>query len=158
MARRAVPAPAGAPRPLDAPAPARDGVLLDTGILVALYNRNDAWHRRATAWLAANRRPLHSVEPVLAEAAFFLPARLRPALAELCANGTIRLHHPDAAGLARIAALLRKYHDADPDWADIALVWAAEHAGLRRIATVDVAGFGTYRIHGRTRFELELLQ
>ena len=136
---------------------ARDGVLLDTGILVALYNRGDAGHRRATDWLAATRRSLHSVEPVLAEAAFFLPARLRPALAELAANGTIRLHQPDASGLARIATLLRKYHDVDPDWADIALVWAAEHSGIRRIATVDVADFGVYRIHGRTRFELDLL-
>ena len=135
----------------------RDGVLLDTGILVALYNHDDAWHQRAADWLATTRRPLHSVEPVLAEAAFFLPARLRPALAELAANGTIRLHHPDSLGLARIGALLRKYHDVDPDWADIALVWAAEKTGIRRIATIDVADFGVYRIHGRTRFELDLL-
>ena len=152
MARGAAAAPSSA-----AVASARDGVLIDTGILVALYNRADPWHRRATEWLGANRRQLHSVEPVLGEVAFFLPARLRPALAELAANGTIHLQQPDAAGLARIAVLLRKYHDADPDWADIALVWAAEHAGIRRIATVDVADFGVYRIHGRARFELELL-
>ena len=148
---------AGDAAPAPAAASARDGVLIDTGVLVALYNRGDGWHRRATEWLSANRRLLHSVEPVLAEAAFFLPARLRPALAELAANGTIRLHHPDAAGLARIAALLRKYHDVDPDWADIALVWAAERTGIRRIATLDVADFGVYRIHGRTRFELDVL-
>ena len=141
----------------DRAAAARDGVLLDTGILVALYNRGDAWHHRATRWLSANRRPLYSVEPVLAEAAFFLPARLRPALAELAANDTIRLQHPDAAGLARIAQLLRKYHDVDPDWADIALIWLAETTGIRRIATVDIDDFGVYRIHGRTRFELELM-
>ena len=140
-----------------APAP-RNGVLLDTGLLVALYNRDDPFHARAAAWLASFRGQLHSVEPVLAEAAFFLPARLRSALAGLARQGVVRLHHPDDDGLARIAELLDKYADADPDWADIALVWLAESTGLRRIATVDVADFGVYRINGRTRFELELLR
>jgi hypothetical protein len=70
----------------------------------------------------------------------------------------LRLHHPDSAGHARIAVLLRKHADCDPDWADIALVGLAETTGIRRIATLDVAGFSVYRIGGRKRFELELLR
>jgi hypothetical protein len=54
--------------------------------------------------------------------------------------------------------LLRKYADIDPDWADVALVWLAEISGIVRIATLDVADFSVYRIHGRKRFELELLR
>ena len=100
----------------------------------------------------------HTVEPVLAEAAFFLPVRIRAALAEMVERGAIRIHHPDASGYARIAALLREYADLDPDWADICLVWLAEAAGITRIATLDVTDFSTYRIHGRKRFELELLR
>ena len=38
------------------------------------------------------------------------------------------------------------------------LVWLAEATGVSRIATVDVADFSVYRIHGRKRFELELLR
>jgi predicted nucleic acid-binding protein len=94
---------------------------------------------------------------VLTEAAYFLPARMRPVLAELAHSGALHLHHPDRAGYARIGTLLKKYADRDPDWADIALVWLAEHTGLTRIATLDVADFSVYRIHGRRRFELELL-
>ena len=139
------------------PARVRADVLLDTGVLVALHSHTDPLHARAQAWLAGFRGQLHSVEPVLSEAAFFVPARLRAALADLAAAGVIRIHHPDAVGLARIAQLLRKYESLDPDWADAALVWLAEHIGVRRIATIDVTDFSVYRLHGRTRFELELL-
>jgi uncharacterized protein len=133
-------------------------VLLDTGVLVAVYARDDPRHLAATRWLAGFRGALHTVEPVLTEAAYFLPARLRAAIAELVERGVIHLHHPDRAAYARIAELLRKYADIDPDWADVSLVWLAETIGITRIATLDVADFSTYRIHGRKRFELELLR
>jgi uncharacterized protein len=134
------------------------GVLLDTGVLVAVYARDDPRHVAATRWLAGFSGTLHTVEPVLTEAAYFLPARLRAAIAELVERGVIHLHHPDRAAYARIAELLRKYADIDPDWADVSLVWLAETIGITRIATLDVADFSTYRIHGRKRFELELLR
>ena len=50
-----------------------------------------------------------------------------------------------------------KYESLDPDWADVSLVWLGEHLGTRHIATIDVTDFSVYRLHGRTRFELELL-
>lgn len=53
------------------------GVLVDTGVLVAVFNRSDPQHLAATAWLARNRAPLPTVESVISETAFFLPARLR---------------------------------------------------------------------------------
>lgn len=132
--------------------------MLDTGVLVAIYARDDPRHEAATRWLAGFRGALHTVEPVLSEAAYFLPARLRAALAELVERRVLHVHHPDLGAYARIAALLRKYADLDPDWADVSLVWLAESTGITRIATVDVADFSVYRIHGRKRFELELLR
>lgn len=132
-------------------------VLVDTGLLVALFNREDSHHARASAWLASCEAPLHTVEAVLAEAAFFLPARLRSSLADLSARGVLQVHAPDRAGHARMAQLFLKYRDQDPDWADLALVWLAEQEDIRRIATLDVTDFSVYRLHGRTRFQLELL-
>jgi predicted nucleic acid-binding protein len=133
-------------------------VLVDTGLLVALFDRLDAHHNAAAAWMANNHAPLLTVAPVLSEAAFFLPARLRGALADLVARGLFRVQQPDTAGYARIAQLFEKYADQDPDWADLELVWLAETTGVNRIATLDVADFSVYRIHGRKRFELELLR
>ena len=134
------------------------GVLLDTGVLIAMYARDDPKHAGVARWLALFQGELHTVESVLAEAAYFLPARMRAVLADLATSGKLHLHHPDAEAYARIASLHRKYADIDPDWADIALIWLAETTGITRIATLDVADFSVYRIHGRRRFELELLR
>ena len=136
----------------------RNGVLLDTGVLVALLLRDDPRHEAAAQWLAGCASPLHTVEPVLAETAFFLPAHQRAVVADLAASGKVRLHHPDTAGLKRIGAILRKYVDLQPDWADAALVWLAEASGIGRIATLDVRDFSTYRIHGRAKFALEAIE
>ena len=146
IARRAAQAPVGAP------------VLIDTGVLVALFDQLDVHHDAASAWMATNLSPLLTVTPVLTEAAFFLPVRLRIALAGLAARGVLQLHQPDANGYTRIAELFSKYADQNPDWADIELIWLAETTGITRIATLDVAAFSVYRIHGRRRFELELLR
>jgi predicted nucleic acid-binding protein len=134
-----------------------DAVLVDTGLLVALFNRLDPHHAAAARWMALNTATLLTVEAVLAEAAFFLPTRLRAALAGLAARGVLQVYMPNAAGHARMAELFDKYADQDPDWADLALVWLAESQGLRRIATLDVADFSVYRINGRQRFELAML-
>ena len=138
--------------------PAAASVLVDTGVLVALFDQVDAGHSAATRWMAGNAATLVTVAPVLTEASFFLPARLRPGLASLAARGVLNVRLPDPAGYARIAHLFAKYADQDPDWADLELVWLAESTGITRIATLDVADFSVYRIHGRKRFELELLR
>jgi uncharacterized protein len=136
---------------------AADAVLLDTGVLVGLFDRQDPWHARASRWLGNFHGALHTVEAVLTEAAFFLTALQRAQLAELAAGPTLQVHTPDAAGHARIATLLRKYADQDPDWADASLIWLAESSGIERIATVDQRDFGLYRIQGRRKFKLELM-
>lgn len=132
-------------------------VLVDSGLLIAVFDDRDAHHAAANRWLAGCRAALHTVEPVLSEASFFLPARFKAALAGLAARGALALHLPEAAGYARIAHLFEQYADRDPDWADLELVWLAESLGVNRIVTLDVADFGVYRIHGRRRFEIETL-
>lgn len=133
---------------------ARDAVLLDTGFLVSLIDDREPLHAAARRWLALQQRALWSAPAVLTETAHFLPAWLRPQLARAAASGLLRVALPDAEGHGRIAALLQKYADRQPDWADIELVWLAEAAGIHRIATLDVADFGVYRIHGRRTFDI----
>jgi len=132
--------------------------LLDSGVLIALHVRNDPCHADARRWFENFRGVLHTVEAVLTETAYFIPAAARGRLAEFAASGRLRIHAIDAAAHARMAELFRKYADQDPDWADLALVWLAESTGITRIATLDVTDFSVYRIGGRKRFELELLR
>jgi predicted nucleic acid-binding protein len=138
--------------------PAAASVLVGTGVLVAIFDQLDAHHGAASRWMANNRAHLLTVAPVLTEASLFLPARLRSRLAGMPARGILQLRLPDAGGYERIAQLFVKYADQNPDWADIELIWLAETTGITRIATLDVADFSVYRIHGRKRFELELLR
>jgi len=133
---------------------ARDAILVDTGFLVALFDRRERLHAAAREWLARLREPLWTVPSVWVEAAHFLPGRMRVALARAAAGGSIVITAPDVAGYTRVAALLERYIDQDPDWADAELIWLAETAGIHRIATLDTADFGVYRIHGRHAFDI----
>lgn len=137
---------------------ARSDVILDSGVLIALYSRDDPLHASATRWLADFHGALHTIDAVLTETAFFLPPRQREALADLAARGQIVVHHPDTSAYARMGQLMRKFADQDPDWADMGLVWLAEVTRIVRIATVDITDFSVYRIHGRRRFEFALLR
>ena len=53
-----------------------------------------------------------------------------------------------------LAATIGKYADREVDFADASLVWLAERSGLRRILTVDVADFSTFRLSNGKRFDL----
>ncbi len=53
-----------------------------------------------------------------------------------------------------LALTLGKYADREVDFVDASLVWLAEQTGLKRILTVDVADFSTFRLKGGKRFEL----
>ena len=53
-----------------------------------------------------------------------------------------------------IGAIIRKYADRKIDFADAALVWLANHTGMRDILTVDQADFSVYRLKGGKRFAL----
>jgi predicted nucleic acid-binding protein len=134
--------------------PVPEAVLLDTGLLVALYSTGDPLHDAARRWMAAYRGALFTVASVLAETAWQLPAKDRRRVADLAHTGAVHLHTPDATGYSRMAWLLDKYADIDPDWADIELVWLAESTGIDRIATVDRSDFGIYRLNGRRRFNI----
>jgi predicted nucleic acid-binding protein len=134
--------------------PTAEPVLVDTGLLFALHASTDPYHAQARQWIRAFDGRLHTVGSVLAETAWQLPARDRGRVADLVRRGALQVHAPDTAGYARMAELLSKYADLDPDWADVELLWLAETIGVRRIATLDAADFGVYRIHGRKSFHI----
>lgn len=135
-----------------------DSVLLDTGVLVALLNGADPRHEAATRWLSEHHAKLHTVDAVLTESSFFLPYHQRAVVADFVTVSGLQVHHPEPTAYRRIAAILRKYADLKPDWADALLVWLAEQSGIHRIATLDVRDFSAYRIHGRSKFVLESIQ
>jgi uncharacterized protein len=129
-------------------------ILVDAGFIIALYDPTDKWHLAAAHFLRQFHGQLLSVEPVITEACYFLHTPDKAMLLDHVAKGWLQLTPLDAPAFARMAALVRKYADHPLDMADVALVWLAEATGVHSIVTVDVNDFSTYRINGKSKFDL----
>ena len=99
------------------------------------------------------RDPLATVWPVLTEAMHLLAdtPRAPQALCDMVVDGAVMLVDLDGADLGRIKALMEKYGDLPMDFADAALVCAAEREQVHRIVTFD-RHFEVYRLPRRARF------
>ena len=120
---------------------------MDTGPLVAVFNRRDVHHAWALEQSRGFAAPLVTCEAVLTEA-YHLLGRMpggRQAFAAWLKQR--RVVTPLAFGqeAEAIAALLERYADLPMDFADACLVRLAETEGLA-VFTTDRRDFGVYRV------------
>lgn len=130
-------------------------VLADAGALIAVLDRDDAHHARAVAALARVRRPLVTVWPALTEAMHLLSGvpRGQAALFDMATSGGISILDLGATDLVRMKELVQKYRDLPMDFADAAIVRAAERDGLTELISFD-KHFAIYRLPRRARFTI----
>ncbi len=121
------------------------GTLVDTGALVAWFNRRDGEHRRVTAFFEGFRGQLLTGWPVLVETVHLLPAHSGVRFLHWVKDGGMTLHELPPAAIVPIAALVEKYSDAEMDVTDASLVWLADQLRVFDIITTDVHHFRTYR-------------
>ena len=125
-------------------------IVVDTGPLVAYFNRRDRWHRWAADQMAALNPPLVTCEPVLTEACFLIqraggkPVDLIRKIAQRSLVIGIDLEE-DASG---IESLLQRYADTPMSLADACLVRLTERISDCRLFTLD-SDFEHYRRNGR---------
>jgi uncharacterized protein len=135
-------------------------ILVDTGPLVALFDRKDAQHRRCDAALRAITRPIATTVPVLTEA-FHMLGPASPgsdALREFVTEGGLAVCWLDASSLLRAFELMEEYADHPMDLADASLVVAAETLVTRKVFTLDRDDFETYRARrGHRRYAFEIV-
>jgi predicted nucleic acid-binding protein len=129
-------------------------VLVDTGFLVSLFRPADRLRTQARECLLANRHPLVTAAPVIVETCFFLDAAGKGRLLEWVQRGALAVADVSVSAYPEIGVITRKYADRNIDFADAALVWLANHTGIRDILTVDEADFSVYRLKGGKRFAL----
>lgn len=130
-------------------------LLLDTGPLVAFFDRRDKWHAKAVEFFAEHQTfQFLTTWPVITEACHFVNADAAAKLVGLVGSRVIRVADMDEHSALRVADLMKRYRSMSPDLADISLVWLAEETGVHAIATIDVADFSVLRINGRARFRL----
>lgn len=116
-------------------------VVLDTGIVYAYYDRDDAWHARARAFIEGEQQGLILPAPVVPEVDHLLGTRLGAESQLTFYQGMIDGYYLVADlprdGYTRVADLNRRFHDLHLGFVDAAVVALAETLGLARIATTD---------------------
>lgn len=114
-------------------------LLLDTGPLYALADRDDAWHERVRDFLEESRQPLLVPVSVLPEAAYLIRTRLGEPqellFAESLAAGEITVEGLTRADLRRTAELVKKYPFLG--FVDATVVAIAERLKLDAVVTTD---------------------
>ena len=121
-------------------------IAVDTGPLIALYNRRDAHHAMTMSFFEAERRRLVTNLAVVTETCQmldFASGAVTDCLEWITAAFEVDRNTPD--DLPRIADIMAKYADLPADFADASLLAMCERLGIEQIATLD-RDFTVYRL------------
>ena len=123
-------------------------ILVDTGPLVAAFDRSDPDYAACTRILAAPGDALTTTLPVLTEAFHLLrrPRGTPSGLMNVVINGDLGLSPLDDGDVRRCFELMFQYADAPMDFADASLVAVGERSGTDRVFTLDRRHFPVYRM------------
>jgi predicted nucleic acid-binding protein len=134
------------------------GVLVDTGPLYAVADRDDDWHHRTVRFFETNRDDLIVPVSVLPEAAYLLAAYLGAAaerqLVQSVLSGELTVEELTSVDLRRTLELLRRYEDARIGFVDATVIAVAERLKIQRILTTDRRDFSLVRPRHCKQFEL----
>jgi predicted nucleic acid-binding protein len=127
-------------------------VLLDTGPLVAVFDRRDRHHAWAAAQFDQIVPPLLTCEAVLAEACYLAPRAGRPAEEPLLLleRGVLRLAFNLGDNFGQVSSLMKRYASVPMALADACLVRMSELIAGSVVMTLD-RDFHIYRRHERQK-------
>ena len=125
-------------------------ILVDTGPLVALFDRRDTWHAWAVARVREAALPLVTCESVVSEAFHLLESETRESakLSAMLERGALLVKFALPDQLTAVLELLRRYADTPMALADACLVRMAELDAKAVIMTTD-SDFRFYRKSNR---------
>jgi predicted nucleic acid-binding protein len=124
--------------------------IVDTGPLVAFFDRAERHHRWVVERIKQLDAPLLVCEPVLAEAMYLLSPypKARDTMFELIQNGALSIAFRLDEHIGALRKLLMKYRDTPMSLADACIVRMSEIYDRHAILTLD-SDFLIYRKHGR---------
>ena len=136
---------------------ARPTVVLDTGPLIALLDRDEAHHVWAAAQFKTLSPPLLTCDSVLSEASFLLRrAGLDASLpVEFLTRGVLEIASPLASrdGASSVRSLMRRYRNVPMSFTDACLVSLIERTKNSSILTLE-SDFRIYRQTSRRAIPL----
>ena len=129
-------------------------ILIDTGPLTALFDRDDKYHRRIVEFIKDKRYKFITTTAVLTEVTHLLDFSIDAQLNffQWILNNGVILEEVSISDISRIIELTKKYSDQPMDFADATLVVVAERTGIRQIISID-SDFDVYRLPGKVRIE-----
>ena len=128
--------------------------LVDTGPLVALFDRRDKWHEIVKDFLARHQRhqlAIVTTWPVLTEVYFLVEQYIWLDFLGWVNDGAVTIADIPADEIKRILALSHKYKDLPMDFADASLIVLAEIQNQPDIITID-SDFDVYRFSVNRKF------
>lgn len=131
-------------------------ILIDTGPLVALFDKSDNYHSACHATLKSLSPPLITTTPVLTEALYLLNFswNVQDDLWEFITGSGLQVCDLHSGMLKACRELMRKYHDLPMDLADASLVALASEENISTIFTLDHKDFRIYRTKINKPFKL----
>jgi predicted nucleic acid-binding protein len=129
--------------------------LLDTGVIVALLDRDERHHVPCVETVSDLIGPLVTCEAVVAQACYLLRGTpgAPEAIIKNVANGVFQTPMRLTDQASAVEKLLRKYHDVPMALADACLVDLADQMDTGQLLTLD-HDFEIYRWRSRRKFEL----
>lgn len=124
-------------------------VLVDSGPLIALFNRVDRWHAPVVLWLKSNTRArLRTTWPVLTEVCALLARRVASGAAldflRWARRGALDLDVPVQGSLTDVLRVSERFATLPFDLADASIAEAATRLRIRHVLSLD-ADFDVYR-------------
>jgi uncharacterized protein len=133
-------------------------VLVDTGPLYAMADRDDDWHHRTVRFLETSGDDLVVPVTVLPEAAYLLAlhlgAKAEQRLVQSIISGEMEVEELTIPDFRRSLELMRQYENAQIGFVDATVVAIAERLKLQRILTTDRRDFSLVRPRHCKEFEL----
>ena len=129
--------------------------IVDTGPLIAFFDRSERHHQWVTDRISKLEMPLLVCEPVLVETTYLLGrnSRTRDFLFELVQDRALKVAFQIDEHVGALRKLLQKYRDTPISLADACIVLMAEIHGSHSVLTLD-SDFLIYRKSDRTPLTL----
>jgi uncharacterized protein len=133
-------------------------IVVDTGPLYAIADRDDAWHHRTVRFLETNHDDLIVPASVVPEASYLLLSHLGPVaerqLIQSIVSGELAVEDLTIPDYRRTLEFLRRYESARIGFVDASVMAVAERLKIQRILTIDRRDFSMVRPRHCKAFEL----
>lgn len=130
-------------------------ILIDSGPLIALFDRNDKYHLASVEFIKNNKSELITTIASITETLHLLDFSRNAQIDFLgwVNAGALNIEQITSSDIARIKELTIKYSDLPMDFADACLVLLGEKLNISSIATID-RDFDVYRLKGKKTFTI----